>query len=194
MGLSFYGLVGVREFLVPDEVAKAYSPGAPRRSIAVTFLLLAVSAAAGEVKEIVEALRAGQIPRGAAEAGQFTDPIHVLDLCFLLPALMIAAVMLLRRKQMGYALAPVLSVMLILISIEVVPAMMVVLFKKGLASDLSPAVTFGAAGAFVAVLLGWYLYPKHTARHPGGSGDPLQAWTPAPLAKHRVAEPAGMAS
>jgi len=160
MGLSFYGLAGVREFLAPDEVAKTYSLGAPRRSIAVTFILLAATAAAGEVKEIVEALRKGQIPRGAAEAGQFTDPIHVLDLCFLLPALTIAAVMLLRRKQMGYVLAPVLSVVLIGISIEV-PVMVVALFKKGLASDFAPAVSFGAAGVLVAALLGWYLYPKH---------------------------------
>ena len=159
MGLSFYGLVGVREHIMPDEVAKKYGPGAPRRSMAAAFLLRALSAAAGELKEIVMAIRAGQIPAGAAAAGQFTDPIHVLDLCFLLPALVIAAVMLLRRIGMGFMLAPALCVVLILISVEVA-AMVVVMVQRGEASDLAPAVSFGGAGMIFSGLLGWYLYPK----------------------------------
>ncbi|MGA2181945.1 MAG: hypothetical protein ABSH47_02870 [Bryobacteraceae bacterium] len=167
MGLSFYGLMGVREFLVSGEVAKTYSPGAPRRSIAAAFILLALSAAVGELKEIVVAIHAGQIPANAAAAGQFTDPIHVLDLCFLLPALVIAAVMLLRRKEMGFTLAPVLSVVLILISIEVI-AMVVVPVEKGFAGDLTPAIGFAVAAALFAVLLGWYLYPKRKAAEQAG--------------------------
>jgi len=165
MGLSFYGLLGVREFLVPDAAAKTYSPGAPRRTIAAAFILLALSASASELKEIVLAIRARQIPAAAAAAGQFTDPIHVLDLCFLLPALVIAAVMLLRRKEMGFTLAPVLSVALILISIEVV-AMVTV--ERGFGGDLTPAIAFAVPGALFAVLLSWYLYPKHKDREPGG--------------------------
>ncbi|HEY1206718.1 MAG: hypothetical protein ABSH46_04115 [Bryobacteraceae bacterium] len=167
MGLSFYGLMGVRKFLVPVEIAKTYSPGAPRRSIAAAFILLSLFAGAHELKEIVLAIRAGQIPAGAAAAGQFTDPIHVLDLCFLLPALVIAAVMLLQRKEMGFTLAPVLSVVLILISIEVI-AMIVVPVAKGFAGDLTPAISFAVPGALFAVLLGWYLYPKRKGAEQAG--------------------------
>lgn len=165
LGLSFYGLLGVREFLVPEEVAKTYSDGAPRRSIAVTFILLAIITAAMELKEIVVAIHAAQVPASAAGVGQRTNPIHVLDLCFLLPALVIAAVLLLRRKEMGFTLAPVLSVVLILISLDVI-TIIIVLAKRGLASDSSPAVFFGAAGALVAVLLGWYFHPKRQGAEP----------------------------
>jgi hypothetical protein len=167
LGLSFYGLMGVREFLVPDEVAKTYSPGAPRRSIAVTFIFLAVTAGANEVKEIVMAIHAGQTPASVTETGLSTNPIHVLDLCFLLPALVIAAVMLLRRKAIGFTLAPVLIVLLILISFEVI-TIMVVTVRRGLSSDYSPVVNFGAAGALLAVLLGWYLYPKRKRTEQAG--------------------------
>jgi hypothetical protein len=162
MGLSFYGLLGLREVLVPGEVAKTYGPGAPRRSIAAAFVLLVLLTAAHELQEIVQAIRAGQIPAGAAAAGQLTDPIHVLDLCFLLPALAIAAVMLLRRKEMGFTLAPVLSVVLILISIEVI-GMIVVPVVKGAASDLTPAISFAVPGTLFSVLLVWYFYPKRKA-------------------------------
>jgi hypothetical protein len=57
LGLSFYGLIGMREFLGPDEVAKRYTVGAPRRTTAVTFLVLTAITAAGELKEIVTAIK-----------------------------------------------------------------------------------------------------------------------------------------
>ncbi len=159
LGLSFYGLMTVREFLSPDEIAKTFSHGAPRRSIAVTFLFLAVTTAAGELKDIVAAIRSGQIPPSIIETGQTTDPIHVLDLCFLLPALVIAAVLLLRRTEAGFVMAPVLSVVLILISLEVV-TIFVVLIRSGLATDWSPAISFAVGGALVAALLCWYFRLK----------------------------------
>jgi len=163
LGLSFYGLITVRELLSPQEVAKSFAPGAPRKSIAVAFLLLAVTAAVGELKEIVAAIRSGQTPPSVIETGQLTSPIHVLDLCFLLPALVIAAVLLLRRRDKGFVLAPVLSVVLILISLEVITIVML-LVKKGLASDFSQAVSFAVAGALMTVLLSWYFRPRRNGR------------------------------
>ena len=134
--------------------------------MAVAFLLLAVTAAEGELKEIVAAIYNGQTPPSVMETGQLTNPIHVLDLCFLLPALVIAAVLLLRRREKGFVLAPVLSVVLILISFEVITIVMV-LVKKGLASDSSPAVSFAAAGALVTVLLSRYFHPRSNRRQEG---------------------------
>jgi len=68
---------------------------------------------------------------------------------------------------MGFTLAPVLSVVLILISIEVI-AMIVVPVAKGFAGDLTPAISFAVPGALFAVLLGWYLYPKRKGAEQAG--------------------------
>jgi len=163
LGLSFYGLMTAREFLPASEVGRILSPGAPRKSIAIVFLFVAVTAAAGELKEIATAILSGQTPPSVIESGQLTNPIHVLDLCFLLPAVVMAAILLLRRKEQGYVLAPVLSVMLILISVEVI-TIVALLVKKGLASDFAPAVSFALAGAVVTLLLSWYLRPKRAGR------------------------------
>jgi len=159
LGLSFYGLMMVREFLSPDEVAKTFGHGAPRRLIAATFLFIGVSAAVNEGKEILAAIRSGQTPPSIIDTGQFTNPIHVLDLCFLLPALVIAAVLLLRRKENGFVLAPVLSVMLILISIEVI-TIIVLSVQRSLTTDFSPAVSFAVVAALVTVLLNRYFHPN----------------------------------
>ena len=162
LGLSFYGLIGIREFFPVQEVAAQYRNHTPRKSIAVTFILLAATAAAGELKEIVAAIRAGQAPPSIVE-GQFTNPIHVLDLCFLLPAVAIAAVLLLRRKDLGFTLAPALAVTLILISFEVI-TIVALTIKRGLGNDFSPAISFAVPAAILLLLLGWYFHPKHAVR------------------------------
>ena len=165
LGLSFYGWITALGYLSPDEVAQKFSSRAPRIPIISVFLFIAVSAAWREITDIVAAIRSGQTPAAIAQTGQFTDPIHVIDLCFLLPALVIAAVLLLRRKEKGLVLAPVLSVVIILISIEVV-AIILVMINKGLSSDYRPAVSFGATGALVTALLIWYFRPRRNPTAP----------------------------
>ena len=160
LGLSFYGLLGVREFLAPDEVAKRYTCGAPRRAaprrtIAVTLLVVTAFAAAGELNEIVKATLAGQTP-ASVTTGQATNPIHVLDLCFFLPVVVTVAILLLRCKALGFMLAPALMVTMILISLEVI-TIMAVFARKGLPSSLEPVIFFGACAAFLTVLLVWFL-------------------------------------
>ncbi len=165
LGLSFYGLIGIRELLPFDEVAKRYTSGTPRRTTAIAFLFIAVSTVFGEVKEIVTAIHAGQIPARITEAGQLTNPIHVLDLCFLLPAVAIAGILLLRRKPLGFIMAPVLMVTLILIAIEVV-TIVFVFYRNGLPLGVEPLILFGVTGVFLTVLLVWSLRPTHkAARH-----------------------------
>lgn len=159
LGLCFYGLIGVRKFLDTEEIAKAYSFGVPRRLMAATFIFIAASAAINEVKEDISAILAGTIPSSISEPGQRTNPIHVLDLSFLLPAMVIAGVLLLRRKRTGFVFAPVLAVTLILISVEVI-TIVVVMAGRGLASGMEPAYFFGVTGLVLTALLGWYLYPK----------------------------------
>ncbi len=121
----------------------------------MTFLVLTALAAAGELKEIVTAILAGQTP-ASVTAGQATNPIHVLDLCFFLPVVATAAVLLLRRKAIGFTLAPVLIVTMILISLEVI-TMMAVFARKGLPSSPEPVFFFGASATVLTVLLVWFL-------------------------------------
>jgi hypothetical protein len=177
LGLSFYGLIGLREFLAPDEAAKrcafdvtrqrAPGRGAPRRTTAVAFLVVAVFAAFGEVKEIVTATYAGQTPPSITP-GQATNPIHVLDLCFLLPVVATAAILLLRRKAIGFTLAPPLLVTMILISLEVL-TIMAVFARRGLPIALEPVISFGVCATFLTVLLVWFLRSARRAAPQAGT-------------------------
>lgn len=155
LGLSFYGLVGLREYVATEQVSGVRISGALRLLISFTFLFIALSAAFGEIKEIVTAVRAGQVP-ASIEPGQLINPIHALDLCFLLPIVAVAGVRLLQKKATGFVLAPTLMVTLLLISVEVL-TIVAVAAGRGMAIGAGPIVSFGGAGVVLTILLVWYM-------------------------------------
>jgi hypothetical protein len=57
---------------------------------------------------------------------------------------------------MAFTIAPILNVVLILISIEVV-TIMAVSARRGLPTDASPLVPFGVSGVVLTILLARYL-------------------------------------
>jgi len=70
-----------------------------------------------------------------------TNPVHVLDLGLLLPALIITAILLWRRKLLGYFLALPLLVFSILTGIGIL-AIFVVMSMKGMPTSLVVELLF----------------------------------------------------
>ncbi len=83
------------------------------------LLLLAGLAGLQWLREIVPALLSGGTPKSISELDLPTNPVHVLDLSLLVPAVFVTALMLLRRRPLGFTLAPVLLVFLVLITLAV---------------------------------------------------------------------------
>jgi hypothetical protein len=98
LGFSFYAIAGGLNAVPLDEIAARYGPRAPVKTTAVVLLLFALLTAAQWIGQIVPALRSGTPPQEVIETGLFTHPAAVLDLSTFLPALVICAVMLLRRN------------------------------------------------------------------------------------------------
>ena len=70
-----------------------------------------------------------------------TNPVHVLDLGLLLPAMIITAILLWRRKLLGYFLALPLLVFSILTGIGIL-AIFVVMSMKGMPTSLIVELLF----------------------------------------------------
>lgn len=121
LGLSFYALAGTLSAIQIEEPARRYALRAPVKVTAVVLLLMSAGTAFHWLAEAVPALVAGQMPQAVRDAGQFTEPVAVLDLAFGAPACIIAAILLLRRKPLGLVLGPVLLTFLVLSSLLLVP-------------------------------------------------------------------------
>jgi len=155
LGLCLYASVFSIPFIPLEQIAQAYAPRTPRKTIAIIFLVLSIPTAAFDLREDIAALIAGQVPPSVTAASTPVNFIHVLDLTFLLPALCVTAILLLRRKASGYALAPVFMTLLAIMSIELV-SLVAVLGLKGFGMSMPMIISFVVLGVGFTILLAFY--------------------------------------
>jgi len=156
LGGSFYALLGSLSSLSLADVAGAYGRRAPVKTMAAILGLIGLVFAALWLREIVPALISGRTPKSITDAGLITNPIHVLDLSFMLPGLIVTAIQLLRRRAVAFVLAPVLMVFCILMTVAIA-GMMVAMSLGNFAADSTMAAFFLASAAGCTALLVRYL-------------------------------------
>jgi len=118
LGLCLYALIGGFAALRLEAVRVRY------RDVPVssTGWFLIVTAALFYflwLRDIVPATLSAHPSRSAAELALPTNPVHILDLAFFLPAVILAGVLLLRGRSLGYAAAAVLLVFLVLTALPI---------------------------------------------------------------------------
>lgn len=105
LGLATFALIGGLCTLDMATVRERFTGHAGRWpawfliALAVLFILL-------WLREIVPDLVAGAPSRSASTWRVPTNPVHVLDLAFFLPAAVTSGILLLRRHRLGYTTAP----------------------------------------------------------------------------------------
>lgn len=93
-----------------SRISRDFAPSTPVRGIAVLMLLIPVIMGTIELLGAVSFIFTGQVPADVARTGHPTSVVYATDLALLMPAIVVAAVMLWRRRPLGYVLAPVLMV------------------------------------------------------------------------------------
>jgi hypothetical protein len=129
---------------------------APVRSVG-TFLL-AVSALFSLLwlKDAVPAVLGNTVPPSVADYGLLVNPVHVLDLAIALPGLVVAAVLLMRRRRLGFLLAPVALVFLVILAVALA-AMVAMTKARGISEDATVAAVFIGIAVISTVSLGLFL-------------------------------------
>jgi hypothetical protein len=149
VGLSFYTLLGSLMHL--DNLQPSFAATTKARPVGVFLLLVALLFSFLWLSEDIPALFTGKIPQTVTESGLLTNPVHVLDLGLYLPAMIITAILLWRRKLLGYIVAIPLLVFNILTGIGIVAAQFAA-SSKGLAASLGVEL-FIAAIVVVSLVL-----------------------------------------
>jgi hypothetical protein len=154
LGLSFYAFAGSLLTLPISEIARLCCPRTPVKTTAVVLLLMALVTVFHWMSEIIPALLASRVPQAVRDSGLLTETVAALDLAFGAPAFMIAAILLLRRKPLGFVLGPVVLTFLALSSLVLVP-MGIVMARHGFAAGHALcAIGLGiAAGSTVLLAL-----------------------------------------
>lgn len=146
LGLSIYILIGGVTRLDPARVRASFRGQVPVRSTAGLLIAIGVIFGALWLSEIIPATLAGTIPPALADTGLVANPVHVLDLAVLLPAAVLAGLLVAKRRALGYLLAPVVLMATVFLAVGIV-SLMAVLAARGLEST----PTIAAAIAVLAI-------------------------------------------
>lgn len=141
LGLSVYALILLVSGISWERAAKWFDHGQSVVFPAAYFLATTLLFYLLWFAEDLPAVLRGTAPPSLAEAGLCTNPVHVLDLSLVLPAMLIASVQLLRKKPSGYLLFPTLMVFSVVMAVAIA-GMAVALRLKGLTGDGAVAVVF----------------------------------------------------
>jgi hypothetical protein len=124
----------------------------PVRAVGTFLIVIACIFYLIWLKEVIPSIAGNTFPKNLVEYGTLTNPVHVLGLSIFLPALIITAVLLLKKKPLGLLLAPAMLVFCSLMAISI--SILIIIMKlKGLEGDLSITIVFGLLALISTVLL-----------------------------------------
>lgn len=156
LGLSFYSLAWFFYTLLITPVSKTQFNEVPRKTTGIYFIILAILFAFLWLSEIIPAIIANDVPESVREAGLFTNAVHVIDLSVILPGMLISGILLLKKRYIGYIMAPVFLSFFILMDITI-GGLVVVMIKRGLPGSYILTIIMGALTLFSSILLIYYI-------------------------------------
>jgi hypothetical protein len=156
LGCALWSLVGLCVTIDPEGVAAAFD--AERRCTTYVVYLVGSGVAFGALwlSSVVPALLAGGMPHDVAEVGLTVNPVHVVDLTFVLPAMILTGVLLQRRHNLGVLFAAPLLTFSVAMGAAIV-AMAVVMDMRGLADGRGVALAMTSMSLIAAVLTSTFL-------------------------------------
>jgi hypothetical protein len=157
LGISFYALIS--GLMAANTACQSISFPLNTGSKYVSLLLMIVGILFSLLwlGEIIPNLISNSIPTSVLEVGLFVNPIHVLDLAFLMPAMIITSVLLWRKRVLGFLLAVPLMVFMVTMGTAII-AMFMISAERGMPIPLPAGLIIGLIIA--ACLYFSYLFLK----------------------------------
>jgi hypothetical protein len=153
--LSLYAFILGLSSLDVAGLSREFRAAAPVKFVAGLMLLIPLIMGGIELQRAVSFIFTGQVPSDIVQTGHPTGVVYATDLALLMPAIVLAAVLLWRRRPWGYVLSAVLMVKGL-----TYPLALIAMSVIGTWDPLTPAYAFFWVLSAVALgLLLWNLRP-----------------------------------
>lgn len=153
LALSTYTFIFWTYYHSGIDIKSWFQKAPPARGTGIFLLLIAAMFYVIWLKDIIPPLLEGEAPAFVRENNYAPNPIHAIDLSFALPGLVISSILLLRNHKMGYLLAPVFLVFIVILALALI-AMMIMVRARGISEDAGVAYVF-AVLALIGSLVLW---------------------------------------
>jgi hypothetical protein len=161
LGLSLYTFIIMITELNRMEVEIWFNQKLPVRVIAGYLIIVAILFYLIWFKDIVPAVLSSTIPKSISDYNLLVNPVHVIDISFVLPGLIITAIFLIRKLRLGFIFAPIVLVFILLMALALI-GMLVMLKVKGIAEETSIVGIFITLAIINTVFL-WIFFKNFKA-------------------------------
>jgi hypothetical protein len=161
LGLSLYALIGGIASINHKSVRASFKSQRAITFSAWFLIVVAILFGLLWLSEDIPALLSGKTPQSVIDMAIPTNPVHILDLGFFLPGVVITGIMLLKQKPLSYTLAPAFIVFLILTGIPILITP-IVQSMRGQEAAWGVFVPIGTLTILLIGLLVWLLSTIHS--------------------------------
>ncbi len=156
LGLSTYLFIIMIHELMGMDAGSWFEERVPVRLTGIYLIIVAILFYLLWLKEIVPAVIHNRIPESVSDYNLLVNPVHVIDVAIALPGLILAAVLLMKKKTLGYILSLTGLVFIIILAIALA-AMVIMLKVKGISEESSIAGVFLILALLSSVILFLFL-------------------------------------
>jgi hypothetical protein len=142
LGVSFFTLIGGLRALDTANLSASFLSNTKSKKVSALLMIIAILFGLLWLNEIIPSLLSNEIPPSLVETGLGVNPVHVLDLAFLLPSMVITSALLWRRNVLGFVLAVPLMVFSVIMGGGII-SMFIISALRGLPSFLPAGIIIG---------------------------------------------------
>lgn len=156
LGLSLFAFWVLIVKLNQQDITLWFYESRITKLIATYFIIVAAMFYLLWLKDVIPAIINNTVPATVSDYNLLVNPVHVIDIAFALPGLIVVAILLFKRQNFGYIFAPVGLVFIIILTIALA-GMVIMLNAKNISDDTSLVGIFLILSAISIVLLVMFL-------------------------------------
>jgi hypothetical protein len=155
LGLSFYTVVGSLAEQDLISISKSFL-SKHEKPASILLIIIGILFSFLWLSEIIPALISVTIPKTLVGTGLWVNPVHVIDLSIVLPAMIITGIYLLKKKHLGRLFSAPWLIFSVLMSASIV-ATMIMDLANGNYGAIVPLVMIGTITISGVITLNLYL-------------------------------------
>lgn len=141
LGLSLFAFILYMNDMMGKNLADWFK-NAPKKLVGIYLIIIAVIFYALWLKSIIPALINKTIPDDVANYDLLVNPVHVIDMAFALPSLVIGGILIMKGKNTGYLIASIALIFMMILTLALL-GMVIMLLIRGISEDFTIATVFG---------------------------------------------------